>query len=396
MKRITASLGGIFRWVLQPLLVLVVLALGFFGAKGLSSQREAPARAETLVYAPLVRAMSVEPTALPVKVLGSAPLRARTRIDLVPQVGGEVLEIHPELRAGGRFDANEVLLRIEPVDYELAVAQARADVRAAETALTTLRAEAQAAVDEWHELQGEEPVPELVARMPQIQEAEARHEAAQASLDRASLNLSRTELRLPYAGRVVTALADVGKIAIAGQPVGSVYATDVFEVAVPLRQEQLRWIALPTDGAEAQGAIAIVRAEVGNDVLELTGRVVRLEAEHDSRSRFARVVVEVRTDELPVAAAARLLPGLFVRVELDGGTLENVVALPRGVLRENDAVWIERDGRLRMVPVEVRHADGGEVFVEGIPPGSRVITSELEVVTNGMQVRIAEDTEAER
>jgi RND family efflux transporter MFP subunit len=373
--------------VLQPLLVLGVLVAGFLGAMGLASQREAPPRVETVQYAPLVRTIAVRPEARTITVRGHGALRARTRVDLVPQVGGEVIAIHPGLRAGGRFAAGEVLLEVDPIDYELAVARARADVEGTETALVALDAEARAAREEWLELQPEAPVPPLVAREPQLREAAARREAAIAAVRSAELDLARTKLRLPWAGRVVEALVDLGEVVRVGQSVGSVYATDVFEVALPLRQDQLRWVSLADDGDDAAGTSATVSADVGGRTVELTGRAVRLEAELDPASRLARVVVELRPDGLPREIATRLLPGLFVRVALDGGRLPDVVTLPRVALREDGIVWLVEDGRLRFAHADVRHSENGDVIVSGLGEAI-VVTSELEVVTDGMAVRI--------
>ena len=389
MKRLTESLSSVFRWVLQPVLVFGILIAGFLAAMGLSSQREAPPRSEMTVYAPLVRTLAVEAGERAVVVESNGTLRARTRIDLVPQVGGEVVSIHPGLRAGGRFAAGEVLFTVDPVDYELASMQASAEVQAAETALVTLRAEADAAVEEWNEISHGTEAPPLVARAPQILEAETRVEARRASLRSAELALQRTRFRLPFAGRVVEALVDVGEVVGAGQPVGSAYSLEVFEIAVPLHQDELQWIELPDDGDGALGSTAMVSALIGGRRVELEGRAARLEAELDSVSRLARVVVELRPDQLDPALATRLLPGLFVDVALEGGSLAGVTSIPRGALHEGTVVWVVEEERLHFVPVEVAFAAESEVLVTGLPPRALVVTSQLEVVTDGMQVRTA-------
>lgn len=394
MKRLTESLSSVFRWVLQPLLVFGILIAGFVAAMGLSSQREAPPRTEGAVYAPLVRTLAVEAGERSVVVESNGTLRARTRVDLVPQVGGEVLSIHPGLRAGGRFEQGDVLFTIDPVDYELGRMQASAEVQAAETALVTLQAEAEAALDEWKDISPDSEAPPLVAREPQIMEARTRVEAARASLRSAELALQRTQFRLPFAGRVVEALVDVGEVVGAGQSVGSAYSLEVFEIAVPLHQDELQWIELPDDRDGAIGSVARVHAAIGGRRVELDGRAVRLEAELDSVSRLARVVVEVRPDQLEPGLAARLLPGLFVDVALEGGVLADVSPVPRGALHEGSVVWIVEEGRLRFASVEIAFAGEREVLVTGLPRRALVVTSQLEVVTDGMQVRTTEASDA--
>jgi RND family efflux transporter MFP subunit len=388
MSRLLGRLGALFRWVLQPLLVIAVLMLGFWGAMGLSSAREEPARQEQESYAPLVRVVPVSPGTLAVVVSGNGSLQARTRIDLIPQVGGKVVELHPALRAGGRFAAGEVLARIERIDFELGLAQAGAEVSSASTALEIQRAEADAARDEWGRINPDQALPTLVGREPQIQEAEARLAAARARYAAAELDLSRTELTLPFDGRVIAASIDVGQVLAPNQPIGSVYATSVFEVPVPLEVDELSWVRLAGDEPGEPGSAARVRARLGAQEIDLEGRAVRLEGELDGTSRLARVIVEVTTEGLAPSVATRILPGLFVDVQIDGGVLHDVVALPREAVRESGTVWTVVGGRIEFVTPRVLRATEASLFVTGIAAGTLIVTSNLEVVTDGMQVRV--------
>ena len=390
MSKIFSSFGSAYRWVLQPLLVVGILALGFLGAMGLSSSREAPQRQAKVSYAPLVRIESVHSGSLDVTVQGNGSLRARTRIELIPQVGGKLIELHPALRAGGHFAAGEVLARIEAIDYELALARAQADVSSAATALEVLRAEAEAAGEEWGRLNPDEPVPTLVGREPQVREAEAGLAAAEAQLAGAQLDLQRTALSLPFDGRVVDVSIDVGQVLAPNQSIGAVYGTDVFEVPVPLELDELAWVRLPGDTPGAGGSPARVTLQLGSRELVLEGRAARLESQLDGTSRLSRLIVEVSTEGLSPADANRVLPGLFVDVQLEGGQLEDVVALPREALRDDGVVWTVVGDRLEYARPKIERATDTALFVSGLETGTRIVVSNLEVVIDGMQVRVLE------
>ena len=89
---------------------------------------------------------------------GNGEAYARAMTNLVPQVSGRVVKISPNLVGGGKFKAGEVLLKIDPRDFELGVERAEAAVIRAEVKLETQQAEARAAEDEWNALHpGEEP-----------------------------------------------------------------------------------------------------------------------------------------------------------------------------------------------------------------------------------------------
>ena len=105
MKKLSHS----YHWIVQPLLVVGILVFGFIGAMGFSMFKDEPRKVERETYAPLVRILETEVTTQQVIVEGNGTLDARTRINIVPQVGGRITYIHPNLRAGGTFKANETL-----------------------------------------------------------------------------------------------------------------------------------------------------------------------------------------------------------------------------------------------------------------------------------------------
>lgn len=484
MKRITGKISEGYRWVVQPLLVLFVIVFGFLGAHGLSSQATAPKRVEDRVYAPLVRVMKTQVTDAPVVIESNGTLRARTHVQIVPQVSGRVVEIHPGFRSGGSFASGDVLLRIEARDYELQVARTRAEVSSAQTQLSTLSAEAEAAREEWRLLNGDTPVPTLVGKEPQLLEAQARVDAAKASLDAAKLSLKRTSVTMPWNGRVLKADVDVGAVVNANQPVGSAYATDTFELSASLRQDQLKWIRLPGEadapdpgegnqdsitilveypGARAgmiereitkplelaaqriegligmrsmsgagQGVVTLqtsgefsrqvtldrleesldtleafppegagpirighgneptrvdVQVEVSGRTVHLVGKVVRMAGELGSMSRFAEVILEVDVASVAPELQQRLLPGLFTKSKLKGRTLSDVTTIPRAARHENGVVWVVHEDRIEFTTPEVLHTDEENVWVRGLPDGTHVVISDLDVVVEGMQVR---------
>ncbi len=390
MNKLIRSLSGLTAWILQPLLVIAILVVGFVVANRLSLRRQPPQRSETAVYAPLVRAITTEHTSFPIVVYGNGSLEARTRIAVTPQVKGEVVEIHPGLRDGGTFRAGELLVRIEARDYELAIARTEAEVASAESVVFTTRAESESAIAEWEQARPGEECPPLVRLEPQLKSAEARVLTVEAQLEQAKLDLARTVISLPFDGRVIEASVDVGEVVSTNQPVAEVYATDILEVAIPLRAEELAWLALPVGANDESASMAVVRGMGAGGPIEVRGRISRLYGQLDPKSRMARVVIEIDTTELDATMASRLLPGTFVDAEIQARTLEEVVELPRGAIREGGRVWVIEEERLRFAEPELVYQGNGSVLVRGLSAGARVITSNLEVVTDGMQVRLNE------
>lgn len=369
--------------------VLVVLTLGFAAGAAalLISSRKEPQRVEHPVLGPLVEVQRVERTTVQVEVVGQGEVKPRTQVELAPQVTGRVVEVHPALVSGGRFRAGTVLFRIDPRDYQLAVERARASVAGAETVLERELAESEAAEAEWQEVRGDETPPTLLVRTPQIREARARLAAAEADLSRAELDLERTGVSLPFHGLVIEESIAPGQLVTAGQRVATIFGTKAVEVRLPLDDAELAWFDLPS--ATTAPVAATVEADLGGAHQVWQGWLERLEGQVDPKSRMVHVVV--RVDD-PFAPGDRppLFPGSFVDVTLKGRDLEGVLAIPRHALREGNTLWVVQEDHLSIRQVEVARRDRDQVLIKsGVEAGELVVTSALDVATEGMIVRVS-------
>jgi len=372
-------------------LPIVVLLVGAGAAAMIISSRQAPPRVERPHLGPLVEVMAAEVADVPVTVTGHGEVVAKVAVDVVPQVAGQVVKIHPSLVAGGFFRAGDVLLVIDPRDYELAVERAQAVVARAQVTLEREQAEAAVAREEWDVLNpDEEPTSGLVVREPQVRQSEAELAAAIAELSATELNLQRTRISLPFDGVVVSENVDVGQFVGTGNRLARVYGRDVVEVRVPLDSRELAWFSVPAQGE--QGTTVEVSTTFGGARHAWKGYVTRMEAEVDQKSRMVHVVVEIPHPYETAEGRPALLPGTFVDVSIVGRTLTGVVAIPRHAVREGGGVWVIEDGTLRVREIEILRSDRQQTLVaSGLAQGDLVIVSTLDAVTDGMTVRVAND-----
>ncbi|HUG44040.1 MAG TPA: HlyD family efflux transporter periplasmic adaptor subunit, partial [Acidobacteriota bacterium] len=229
---------------LKILLALAFLAVGLFGAWSLISTRPQVESAAPTFSTPLVEVMPLSPRNIQLRVRTQGTVMPRTESSLVPEISGRVVYVSPSFSSGGFFEEDEVLLRIDPRDFELAIAEADARIAQARFQIEREQAEARVARREWEEL-GEGRASDLLLRTPQVAEAEAALEAAKASRELAQRNLSRTEIRAPYRGRVRSRSADIGQFVVQGDSVAQLYAVDFAEVRLPIPREELGSVNLP-------------------------------------------------------------------------------------------------------------------------------------------------------
>lgn len=379
--------------VVQLAISITFVALGVLGFWALTASKPEMERRKPPVPVPMVRTMAVKTGPQKVYIQGEGTVGPLREINLVPQVGGKVVYASPSMVNGGVFRKDDLLLRIDPVDYQLAVTLARAKVKDAESRLQVAEEEAAAARDEWRLLyegsskENSKPPP-LVAKEPQLAAAKAELEADEADLRKALLNLERTELKAPFNGRVGEENVDIGQYVSAGQSLGSLYSTEAAEIVVPLEGEALFWFDVPGfTSRDGRGAAALIKADVAGRELNWTGKVVRTEGKLDERTRMINVVVRV---EQPYAKKPPLVFGLFVEVKIEGRMIPNGAVIPRAGLHQGDIVWIVgEDSRLQFRQVEVGRIQGDEVIITGgLEDGERLVITPLKAVTDGMTVRV--------
>jgi RND family efflux transporter MFP subunit len=382
--------------LLLPVLILVAGGITAFWLlqTGPQTKPRPPAPSATLVE---VRQIDFGPGRAVVEAMGTVV--ADRQVELRPRVAGEVIEINANLLPGGSFRAGEVLLKIDPTDYELAVRQLASELSQAEAALRIEEGNQDIARREYEllgELFSDEDL-DLVLRTPQLETVRARLETAAAKLEQATLALERTTVRAPFNGVVQSRQVNVGTRVSENTHFATLVGTDRFwiEVVVPVRE--LRWLHIPENG-KGQGSLARVYDQTAwGEAVFREGRIVRLAADLEEHGRLARLLIAM-DDPLHLkggqAGGARLFIGSYVRVEIEGRDLSSVAAVPRALLRDGDQVWVmDTENKLEVRPVEVAFRGRDQVLISsGLTPDDRLIVSGLATPVPGMALRTREES----
>lgn len=380
------------KWSL-PVAILAVAALVVVALVSSRPQLETAPRE---VVPPPVRVLTVTPTEVDLGVRSQGSVIPVTEADLVSEVAGTIVWTAESFEVGGFFDAGEVLLRLDRRDYELALASARAALAQAGVGLAREQAEADVAREEWEEL-GEdgEPGP-LVLRQPQLAEARAQVEAALANMRRAELDLERTAIRAPFAGRLRAKRVDRGEFVNRGVPLATIYAVDAAEVVLPVPDSELAFLDLPLGGELGdRGPRVLLRAQFAGGRHEWEGRVVRVGGEIDPATRMVNLIARVDDPYRASGDRPPLSVGLFVDAEVVGRSVESVFQVPRGALVGADRVWLVEEGRLVLRHVGILRADPEVVIVsDGLSAGDRISLTILESAVDGMRVTPQPEPEA--
>ena len=379
--------------IFQVLLPVAILATAGFGALTMIWNRPPVETLTPVVTPPGVRVHEVTLVDAPLTVNSQGTVRPRTESQLVSEIDGRVIRVAPSFVEGGFFEAGDVLLRIDPFDYEQTVVTARSQLAQARLRLAQEEAEAEVAQREWDTLGRGDPR-ELALRKPQLEDARAAVAAAEAGVERAVRDLQRAEILVPYAGRVRTKNVDIGQYVRRGDTVATVYSVDIAEIRLPLPDDELAYLDLPLSyrGFEPNNQPDVtLRATFAGETHAWTGRIVRTESEIDSVSRMVHAVAEVADPYAPDPDPNRppLAVGMFVEAEIAGHIAREVALLPRDALRGRDQVLVVTpDERLEFRAVDVLRTTAESVIVEaGLEAGELVVISPLDMPTDGMAVQ---------
>jgi RND family efflux transporter MFP subunit len=382
----TASKPSAIKRLLVP---LVILALSAAIAVVLINNQPT---LETTVKEPVpvaVRALEVKLAPMQLSVSSEGNVQPSIETKLVAQVAGEVVELSSSLVAGGDFSKGDVLLKLDPRDYEIALARS-------EAALSRAQAEQRFAAEEAARIRS--LYSEELASVAQLQSAErllaianAASDDASAAVKRASVDLERTVFTAPFNGRVRAENVDVGQFLSKGAMIATLYDTDRLQVRLPLADAQLAYLDpsyAQTGLAGEEPADVVLTANYAGDTQSWSAKLLRTEGDISTKSRFLHVIVEVI--ETLNGNDVRLPVGLFVDAVITGRTVDDLVSVPRTALRPDNTVMVIDDGnQLHFRDVTVFKLSDSDVLIsEGLASGERISISPLQFVVEGMPVTV--------
>lgn len=340
--------------------------------------------------APLVRTWQAQPQAVQLSSFTHGEVAPRTESELVPEVSGRVIEISNSLVSGGFFRIGDTLLKIDSLDYEVALEQSRAALASAESELVNASKAYQRQLDLAEKQSTSESQRDDALNRKQLAQAKIRE--ARASLSKAERDLARTSIEAPFEGRVRSERVDVGQFVARGVPVASLYSTDIAEVRLPLPDEELAFLQLPLNGASiawSSAPRAILRARFAGADHEWESTIVRTEGELDPQTRMINVIAQVEAPYETSGERPPLAVGLFVEAEILGRHIDNVYVIPRSALQANKQVYVvDEQNRLEFRDVDILRTVGEEVYVsKGLIAGETVCLTTLGNAVQGMTVQ---------
>ena len=372
--------------LLLPLLILAAAGATYYG---LGKLKKKPKPQLPVPRIEQVETLAIHPRSHTIQLESQGTVVAAQAGILSMEVAGKILSTSPAFKVGGKFTTGDLLLTLDPTPYQTAQAQAKAQVAQAQLRLQEEEAKAEQALKEWEaakSLTSEKPS-DLVLRKPQLKQAEAGLDAAQASLQLAEHNLERTNLHAPYSGVVKEKLVEVGQVIGNATPVARIYGSDNLEIHLPLSALEVSFLNQEEDSK------VTLSMEAGTGAWTWNATVDRNSDTIDPRTRLHRIIASI--DASPSHPnRPELLPGQFMTATITGKTLDNIFRIPRRALLSDHSVYLvtPQDTLLRR-DIHILHREQNHLIVDqGLQAGETLCLTRLQIMNDHMKVKRADNT----
>lgn len=319
-------------------------------------------------------------------------------ITLFPRVSGQVAWIDERFIPGGAFQKDEVILKLDPLDYETALANAKALLARSEGDYKAELGLQEIARHEWETLRQmngkddfSELEQELALRKPNLLLAQHNLESAKAQLIQAEANLARTSVTAPFNCVVRSRHVNVGSQISTQTPLASLSGTDSLWIMTTIPVSSTKWITAADAGA-GKGSKVMVSSVPGIDLnAQWEGFVLRKMIDLEKAGKQAQLIVEIPEPHKPVKGSGSLLLGAYVRLTIEGSEVDNIFKIPSSALREGTYVWIiTPESRLDIRKVETVWTGRDFTFLAaGVQPGEKIVVSDLGNPIAGMLLQDA-------
>tara|TARA_R110002072_G_scaffold157176_1_gene307751 strand:- start:5235 stop:6512 length:1278 start_codon:yes stop_codon:yes gene_type:complete len=387
----------LMKFILHFILPVLVLIIAAWIAYSYLQDSPTAKRVPPKHKAPLVETTTLERATHKVNIEAMGVVKPALQINLKPRVNGQIMEVSPEFIPGGYFKRDEVILKLDPADFELVVREAQANVDMARSALELEQGQ-QAIARKEFELLGkkvDENDDSLVLRKPQLAAAKAELDKAESTLQQSRLDLQRTVIRSPFNARIRSRDADLGLQVTSANSLAVLSGTDQYWIELTVPVNHLKWIKIPQNSSEPGSIVNIFDENAWGENTKRTGQVIRLAADLETEGRLARLLVAV-DDPMSLLpenqSQPSLILGSFMHVQIEGINLPDSIAIDRKLLRDGDTIWVLNDAdQLEIRQIKTTYEGVDYVLVTaGVTTEDRIITTYLSAAVAGMPLRAVE------
>ncbi len=369
--------------IITPFVIIAAAVFGFIFLKGTAPEPKSRVPKPVI---PEVSVVSLSPADHNPPVLSYGTVSSYFETQLTPEISGRIIEVAPEFRLGNTVKEDAILIRIDPTDFEAALAREKSLLTVAQRTLAEEEIRAQQAASDWkasgRDLSKASP---FVLRKPQLAAAQANIDSARASIEKALADLERTNIRAPFDAVVTARSASVGNLAFPQGPqgeqgaIGTLVSINRAELLLPLTAKQAARVKLPTT--------AILTSPTRPGV-EWRATIARTTPTVD-RNQTVTLIAEI---EKPFTAAAQPLAiGTFVNAAITAEAISASYEVPEIALINDEFIWaLDEKNRLVQIKTTRIQSQNRKAYLilssEKLTPPLRIVARPLANFEAGLEI----------
>ncbi len=361
-----------FHWISRTATGIVLwVALLFLSSCGKSPQGDTETNPDEGTSP--VAVMVLQPGSLDLTVETTGVIRSKYEIPITPEIAGRISGKDRDV--GDAVHKGDVILRLDPEPYDLALLQAEASYRSAQTTCEQARRDYERAV----QLRRSEDISQYELETAELAKrtAEATLQSAEAALKLAQRNARLTRITSPIDGVVAALKAQIGQQVVPGTPLGTVVSRDSLEIEVDVSD---RFVVLIRRGDEVELTVTAYPQR------SFTGRVRSVGSAGMNLAKSFPILIDVNNPN------GLLMPGMIARVSILYERRRNALIIPRDALvlgAESPEVFIVQGKRAYSRGVELGPGQGERVIVEsGLSAGDTLVVRGQNVLRDSVKVKI--------
>ncbi len=364
LRKIILAILGIVIVVVSVMLSGVIIdSKPVYGSRSKNSIKE--------VYTQEVVNQTIKTT-----VPANGVLVAYQRVTLTSRVQGVLQQIDPLFKAGQTYQQGTLVYQIDDADYRASVRAARANFLSLLTSiLPDLQLDFSSEFDQWSSFLSQFSVEQPVPEFPQMSDKLKLFISGKGvlssyyNLQNMEQNLAYYRFRAPFTGVLIDAQMTEGSLIRPGQQMGVFIKTGLYELAVQLPKTYVDFIS--------EGSKVVLHSLDGNQ--QYSGTINRINAAVDAQTQSVQVFILVEDDSLR--------EGVYLNAQLDGIAIDQAFSVKRGLLNENQQLFIVEDEILKLKQVEVLYYTETHAIVRGIEDGVKLLAIPVLGAYEGMEVK---------
>jgi len=369
------------RKILLTILGIALIILSIFGANALIDSKTAQKPKPDKVVKTVITE-KVKNGTIAIIVPANGTVVAKRRVELYAEVQGVFNKGSKLFKPGETYRQGETIIRIDATEYAASVQSAKSNLYNLLTSIMPdLRLDYPTIFEKWQKYLTNFDMNNTTPSLPEMTSEKEKYFISGRGIVTSYYTVKNLEQRLgkfrisaPFNGIVTEALVTEGTLIRSGQKLGEFINTDVYELEVSVSKAY-------SDLLKIGESVSLTNLEQNQ---EFEGTVSRINGSVDQASQTIRAFIEVKDK--------RLKEGMYLEAKLNAKQETNAIEINRGLLLENNQIFVVRDSILDLLEVTPVYFSDKKVVLKNIPEGTVMISRPVVGAYAGMLVKILEET----